>query len=180
MREDLKEILFTEDQIRQRVKELGARINEDYAGKSPLLIGVLKGCFVFCADLARCIDLKCEIRFLIVSSYGFSSVTSGTVTIGSELDFDIKGRDVIIIEDILDSGVTLEALRELILSHCPSSLKICALLDKPARRQIEINADYLGYICPDEFIVGYGLDYAECYRNLPYIASLKPEIYLRD
>ena len=177
MIDDLKEVIFTEEQIKKRVKELGEQINRDYAGKTPLMIGVLKGCFVFFADLARCIGLNCEIRFLIASSYGYSSVTSGTIKIGTELDFPIAGRDVIIIEDILDSGVTLSSLRELISEHEPSSLKICALLDKPARRQVQISADYLGFLCPDEFVVGYGLDYAERYRNLPYIASLKPEIY---
>ena len=177
MKEDLKEILFTVEQIKQRVRELGTQINTDYSGKIPLMIGVLKGCFVFFADLARSIDIKCEIRFLIASSYGFSSVTSGVVKIGTELDFDIAGRDVIIIEDILDSGVTLSALCDIIKEQGPASLKVCALLDKPARRRVAISADYLGFTCPDEFIVGYGLDYAERYRNLPYIASLKPEIY---
>ena len=177
MIEDLREIIFTEEQIIQRVKELGGQIDKDYAGKIPLMIGVLKGCFVFFADLARSISLNCEIRFLIASSYGFSSVTSGAVKIGTELDFVIADRDVIIIEDILDSGVTLSALRGLISEHKPASLKICTLLDKPARRQIPISADYTGFVCPDEFVVGYGLDYAERYRNLPFIASLKPEIY---
>ena len=177
MKEDLKDILFSEEQIKKRVMELGARINQDYAFKTPLLIGVLKGCFVFFADIARCIDLKCEIRFLVASSYGYTTVTSGSVSIGTTLDFEITGRDVIIVEDILDSGVTLSALRELIMKQDPLSLRICALLDKPSRRQIPVNADYVGFLCPDEFIVGYGLDYAERYRNLPFIASLKPEIY---
>ena len=177
MQNDLKEILFSEEQIRQRVAELGEQINRDYMGKEPLLIGVLKGCFVFFADIARCIDLKCEIRFLIASSYGFSSITSGNVKIGNELDFEITGRDVIIIEDILDSGVTLSSLREVILGHKPSTLKVCALLDKPARREVPVSADYIGFLCPDEFLVGYGLDYAEGYRNLPYIAALKSEVY---
>ena len=177
MKDDLKDILFSEEIIKRRVTELGAEINRDYAGKTPLMIGILKGCFIFFADLARCINLKCEIRFLIASSYGFSSVTSGTVSIGSELDFEIAGHDVILIEDILDSGVTLSTLRKHVLEHNPLSLKICTLLDKPARRQVSINADYVGFMCPDEFIVGYGLDFAERYRNLPFIASLKPEIY---
>ena len=178
MREDLKEILYPEDVIERRVAELGAEIARDYEGKAPLLIGILKGCFMFFADLARCIDLKCEIRFLIVSSYGFSSVTSGTVNIGTEFDFEITGRDVLIIEDILDSGVTLSTLKKTLLGYSPASLKICALLDKPSRRQVEMTADYVGFVCPDEFLVGYGLDYAERYRNLPFVASLKPEIYL--
>ena len=174
---DLKEIIFTEEELRRRVKELGAQITADYAGKSPLLIGILKGCFVFFADIARAIELACEIRFLTASSYGFSTVTSGKVKIERNFDFDIEGRDVIIIEDILDSGVTLTALRDNIVKSSPATLKICAMLDKPARRQVPIGADYLGFECPDEFVVGYGLDYAEKYRNLPYIASLKPEIY---
>jgi len=177
MRDDINEILFSEEEIRQRVKELGTQINLDYEGKSPLLIGVLKGCFVFIADLSRHIGLDCEIRFLTASSYGFSSVTSGKVKIDKDIDFEVEGRDVIIIEDILDSGVTLTALRNYILDRSPSSLKICTLLDKPSRRQIPIDIEYLGFECPDEFVVGYGLDYAERYRNLPFIAVLKPEIY---
>ena len=177
MKEDLKEILFTEEEILQRVKELGKQLTKDYKDKTPMLIGVLKGCFVFLADIARNIDLQCEVRFLAASSYGFSSVTSGAVKIASEFDYEIAGRDIVIIEDILDSGVTLSALKEFIMERNPASLKICALLDKPERRQIPIEADYLGFACPDEFVVGYGLDYAERYRNLPYIASLKPEVY---
>jgi len=177
VKDDFKEILFSEEKIHRRVKELGARITSDYAGKSPLLIGILKGCFIFLADIARYIDLDCEIRFISVSSYGFSSVTSGKVDIKKDLDFDIEGKDILIIEDVLDSGVTLTALKDFIISCAPLSLKICAMLDKPERRQIPITIDYLGFECPDEFVVGYGLDYAERYRNLPYIASLKPEIY---
>ena len=177
MKSDLKEIIFTEEEIQRRVKELGAQIAKEYAGKSPLLIGVLKGCFVFIADLARAIELDCEIRFLTASSYGFSAVTSGKVKIERDFDFDIEGRDVIIIEDILDSGVTLSALRGIIEKRAPATLRICSMLNKPARRQVQLDIDYLGFDCPDEFVVGYGLDYAERYRNLPYIASLKPEIY---
>ncbi|MCL2699651.1 MAG: hypoxanthine phosphoribosyltransferase [Defluviitaleaceae bacterium] len=177
MKNDIKDILFSEEVIRKRVTELGAQIEQDYMGKSPLLIGVLKGCFVFLADIARNIGLDCEIRFLTASSYGFSSITSGKVRIGKDFDYEIEGRDVIIIEDILDSGVTLAALRDFVSERSPSSLKICALLDKPSRRQVPIETDYLGFECPDEFVVGYGLDYAERYRNLPFIASLKPEIY---
>jgi len=178
MRDDIKEILYSEEQIRERVQELGAEITVDYEGKAPMMIGVLKGCFIFLADLVRSIDLRCEIRFLNASSYGFSYVTSGTVKIGTEFEYEIAGRDVIIIEDILDSGVTLTALRKFVNERKPASLRICSLLDKPSRRQVPIEADYLGFTCPDEFLVGYGLDYAECYRNLPYIASLKPEIYM--
>ena len=177
MIDDIKEILFTEEMIERRVAEMGAQISEDYAGKVPMLVGVLKGCYVFMADISRSISINCEIRFVSVSSYGFSSVTSGKVKIDKNLDFEIKGRDIIIIEDILDSGVTLTALRKFISEGGPASLKICTLLDKPSRREVQINSDYLGFECPDEFVVGYGLDYAERYRNLPYIGSLKPEIY---
>ena len=177
MKEDIKEILFTEEDIHQRIEELGAEITKEYAGKSLLLIGVLKGCFVFLADLARHINLDCEIRFLTASSYGFSSVTSGKVSIDKDIDYYVEGRDVIIIEDILDSGITLTALRAFIARHKPSSLKTCALLDKPERRQVPIAADYTGFLCPNEFVVGYGLDYGERYRNLPYVAVLKPEVY---
>ena len=177
MKNDIREIIFSEDEIQRRVKELAEQINRDYKGMSPLLIGVLKGCFVFIADISRHIELDCEIRFLTASSYGFSSVTSGKVHIDKDIDFEIEGRHVIIVEDILDSGITLTALRNYISERNPASLKICTLLDKPTRRQVMISSDYLGFVCPDEFVVGYGLDYAERYRNLPYIASLKPEIY---
>ena len=177
MRDDIKEILFTEKKLKRRIEELGAELTKDYAGKELVLIGVLKGCFMFLADLSRNIDLGCEIRFLTASSYGFSSVTSGKVNIDRDIDFDVEGRDVIIIEDILDSGITMTALRALIAKHKPSSLKICTMLDKPDRRQLPITADYTGFICPNEFVVGFGLDYGERYRNLPYVASLKPEVY---
>jgi len=177
MKDDIGEIIFTEEQIRLKVEELGGIITRDYTGKSPLLIGVLKGCYVFLGDISRHINLDCEIRFITASSYGISTITSGDVRIGMEFDFKITGRDVIIIEDILDSGVTLTALKNFILSQSPASLKICALLDKQARRQAPITPDYTGFVCPDEFVVGYGLDYAEHYRNLPYVAVLKPEVY---
>jgi len=177
MKEDIKHILFTEEEIRLRIKELGAAITKDYAGRSPLLIGVLKGCYVFLGDIARCIDLDCEIRFITASSYGMSTVSSGDVRIGIEFDFEISGRDVIIIEDILDSGITLNTLRNFILARSPATLKVCTLLDKKERRQAQVEADYVGFICPDEFVVGFGLDYSERYRNLPYVATLKPEVY---
>ena len=177
MKNDIKDIIFPEDVIQKRIAELGAKLNKDYADKSLLIIGVLKGCFIFLADLARVIDLECEIRFLTASSYGFSSVSSGKVNMDREIDFDVEGRDVLIIEDILDSGITLTALRAFIAKHKPASLKICTLLDKPERRQLPMTADYTGFECPNEFVVGYGLDYGEKYRNLPYVASLKPEVY---
>ena len=177
MNDSIKDIIFTEEMIEKRVAELGAALSNEYTGKSLLIIGVLKGCFMFLADLVRHIDLECEIRFLTASSYGFSSVSSGKVNIDRDIDFDVEGKDVIIIEDILDSGITMTALRAFIAKHKPASLKICALLDKPERRQLPITADFTGFECPNEFVVGYGLDYAEKYRNLPFVASLKPEIY---
>ena len=177
MKKDIKDVIFTEEMIQKRVEELGAELTKDYAGKSLLLIGVLKGCFIFFADLARHIDVDCEIRFLTASSYGFSSVSSGKVNIDKDIDFDVEGKDVLIIEDILDSGITLTALRAFVAKHKPASLRLCTLLDKPERRQLPITAEYTGFVCPNEFVVGYGLDYGERYRNLPFVGSLKPEIY---
>lgn len=177
MRNDIDHILYDEAVISAKIKALGARISEDYAGKSPFLIGVLKGCFVFMADLARNITLPCDIDFMAVSSYGSGTSTTGAVKITKDLNRDIEGRDVLIIEDILDSGVTLSYLKAYLSNRNPASIKICTLMDKPARRKADITADYTGFVCPDEFVVGYGLDYDEKYRNLPYIGVLKPEIY---
>ena len=177
MRNDIDHILYDEAVISAKIKELGTRISEDYAGKSPFLIGVLKGCFVFMADLAREITLPCDIDFMAVSSYGSGTSTTGAVKITKDLNRDIEGRDVLIIEDILDSGVTLSYLKAYLSNRNPASIKICTLMDKPARRKADITADYTGFVCPDEFVVGYGLDYDEKYRNLPYIGVLKPEIY---
>jgi len=177
LKDDFREILFTSEQIAERIKELGAEITKDYAGKNLMLLGVLKGCFVFLADIARHIELDCEIRFLTASSYGFASVSSGKVNIDKDIEFNVSGRDVLIIEDILDSGITLTALHALVAKNKPTSLKTCTLLDKPERRQVPFTTDYTGFICPNEFVVGYGLDYGESYRNLPYVAVLKPEVY---
>jgi hypoxanthine phosphoribosyltransferase len=174
---DIQSIFFSPEEISAKVKELGAKITEDYKDKNPLIIGVLKGSFVFMADLSRCIDTYCDIDFMAVSSYGSGTVTTVAVKITKDLSYNVEGRHVIIIEDILDSGVTLSYLRQYIESRLPASVSICTLLDKPARRKADISADYVGFLCPDEFIVGYGLDYAERYRNLPYIGVLKPEIY---
>ncbi|MCL2366248.1 MAG: hypoxanthine phosphoribosyltransferase [Oscillospiraceae bacterium] len=173
MKAHIESILFSEEEISQRVRELGIQITQDYAGKKLLLIGVLKGCYVFLADIARNIDLDCEVRFITASSYGVSTISSGDVKIGMDFDFEIEGRDVLIIEDILDSGVTISALKRFIEAREPASLKVCTLLDKPARRKASIVSDYVGFACPDEFVVGYGLDYAEHYRNLPFVAILK-------
>jgi len=175
--DDIERIFFTEEQLRDKVRELGARITADYAGKYPLFVGVLKGSFVFMADLVRRVELDCDVDFMAVSSYGSGTTTTGAVEISKDLSHDIEGRDVVIVEDILDSGVTLSYLKKYLEVRKPASIRICTLLDKPARRRAEIYPDYTGFTCPNEFIVGYGLDYAEKYRNLPFIGVLKPEIY---
>ncbi len=167
--------LITEEQIKTRIKELASQIKRDYEGKVPVLIGVLKGSFVFLADLIRELDIDVEIDFLAVSSYGKSTKTSGIVKILKDLSISIENRDVILVEDICDSGLTLKYLVELLEAKRPSSIRICALLDKKERRLVEVNLDYVGFEVPDRFLVGYGLDYAERYRNLPYIKELSPE-----
>lgn len=177
MKNDIEKVYFTEEMIQNRVKELGAQLSADYEGKNPLLVGVLKGSFIFLADLSRQMDIHCEIEFITVSSYGAGTETSGQVTMTKALGSVVENRHVIIVEDILDTGLTLEFLRKYLLSLKPASLKICTMLDKPSRRRVQIKADYVGYECVDAFYVGYGLDYAGNYRNLPYIGSLKPEIY---
>ena len=177
LREDILKVLLTEEQLREKVSELGARITEDYRGKRPLFLGVLKGCFVFMADLMRAVHLPCAIDFMAVSSYGSGASTTGAVRITKDLSRDIEGEDVIIVEDILDSGVTLHYLRDYLTRRRPASIRIVTLLDKPERRKADVKADYCGFAVPDEFVVGYGLDYAERYRNLPYIGILKPEVY---
>ena len=177
MREDIERVYFSKEEIEETVERLGKQITEDYRGKDPLLVGVLKGSFVFMADLIKNIDTYCNIDFMAVSSYGNSTTTTGAVEITKDLSYDIEGRHVIIIEDILDSGVTLKYLTSYLAVRKPASIAICTLLDKPARRRTDVKADYVGFECPDAFIVGYGLDYAERYRNLPYIGVLKEEIY---
>lgn len=177
MVKDIERVLITEQEISDMVGRIADRINEDYKDKFPVFIGVLKGSFVFMADLIRHIKVYCETDFMAVSSYGNRSVTTGAVKISKDLEKDIENRDVIIVEDILDSGLTLNYLMGYLNSRNPSSLRLCTLLDKPARRRIPITADYKGFEIPDAFVVGYGLDYQEKYRNLPYIGILKPEIY---
>ena len=177
MLEDMDCILLTEEQIRQRVKELGEQISRDYEGREPLFVGVLKGCFIFMADLIRSVSLHCGVDFMVVSSYGSSTKTTGAVEIIKDLSQDIQGRDVIIVEDILDTGVTLNYLAKYLMARQPASLSIVTMLDKPERRRSEVVADYVGFTVPDAFVVGYGLDYAEKYRNLNYVGILKPEIY---
>ncbi len=177
MNEDIERIFFTEDQIQSKVSELGEELTEKYRDKFPIFIGILKGSFMFMADLIRKVDIRCEVDFMSVSSYGSGTTTTGAVRISKDLSRDIEGRHVVLVEDILDSGFTLSYLCSYLKVRKPASVVICTLLDKPARRQTEIKPDYSGFECPDEFIVGYGLDYSEKYRNLPYIGVLKKEIY---
>ena len=177
MREDMERILLTESELKERVAELGRQITEDYAGREPIFVGVLKGCFIFMADLLRSVELHCTMDFMAVSSYGDGTTTTGAVKINKDLSRDIAGRDVIIVEDILDSGVTLSYLKSYLQNRAPNSIRIITLLDKPSRRKADIKADYSGFEVEDAFVVGYGLDYAEKYRNLPYIGILRPEIY---
>lgn len=167
--------LISEERIKQRISEIARQIEADYAGKIPVLVGILKGSFVFLADLMRELRMDLEVDFLGVSSYGKSTKTSGIVKILKDLGTSIEGKDVILVEDICDSGLTLKYLVELLEGRNPRSLKICVLLDKKERRLVEIKLDYVGFEVPDRFLVGYGLDYGERYRNLPYIRELGPE-----
>jgi len=177
MHRDVEAILLEDDAIQARILELGAELAADYAGKHPVMIAVLKGSFVFMADLVRAMDLPLQIEFLGVSSYGNKSETTGAVRITRDLECDIEGRHVIVVEDILDSGLTLNYLMGYLQNRQPQSMEICALLDKPERRRVPVTPRYKGFTIPDAFVVGYGLDFAEGYRNLPYIGILKPEVY---
>lgn len=177
MEHDIQEVLFSEEQLAQRVSELAEQINRDYADKEILLVSVLRGSFVFMADLARKITRPCRVDFMSVSSYGKGSTSSGQVQITKDLSEDISGLHVIVVEDILDSGNTLSYLLRLLEQRHPASIRLCTLLDKPDRRKVEVAVHYSGFTIPDAFVVGYGLDYAERYRNLPYIGILKPEVY---
>lgn len=177
MEQDILEVLFSEEELDKRVSEIAAEINRDYAGKNLILVSVLRGSFVFMADLVRKIELPCLIDFMSVSSYGKGSTSSGQVQITKDLSEDISGMDVIVVEDILDSGNTLSYLLRLLEQRHPASIRLCTLLDKPERRVKPVEVHYSGFTIPDAFVVGYGLDYAEKYRNLPYIGILKPEIY---
>ena len=177
LQQDIQRILFSQEEIDLRLGELAAEINRDYAGKEPMLISVLRGSFVFMADLTRKIDLPCTVDFMAVSSYGKGTTSSGQVQITKDLSDDIEGKDILVVEDILDSGNTLNYLMKLLQARHPASIRLCTLLDKPERRVVPVQADYVGFTIPDEFVVGYGLDYAEKYRNLPYIGVLKPSVY---
>jgi len=175
--QDIESVLFQEEELKQRVKELGAQITADYKDKEIVLITVLRGSYIFMADLSRAIDLPCVIDFMSVSSYGKGTTSSGQVQITKDLSEDIEGKHVIVVEDILDSGNTLSYLLEILEARKPASVRLCTLLDKPDRRVKNIQADYCGFTIPDAFVVGYGLDYAEKYRNLPYVGILKPSVY---
>ena len=177
MYQDLESILYTQDELAAAVKKLGKRITQDYEGKKPVMICILKGASVFFCDLIREIDLPLEIDFMVVSSYGASTKTSGEVKMVKDLDRSILGRDVIVVEDIVDSGMTLNFLKHTLLSRGASSLRIATLLDKPARRRVPLSVDYSCFNIPDAFVVGYGLDYDETYRNLPDIGVLSPSVY---
>jgi hypoxanthine phosphoribosyltransferase len=175
--DDIEEILLSSDTIRSKITELGSRISADYKDKNLLMVSILKGSVVFLADLMREMKIPVRIDFMSVSSYGAGVKTSGVVKITKDLDIPLEGYDVLIVEDILDSGLTLHYIIDMLKSRRPKSVSICTLLDKPERRSIEVISDYTGFNIPDKFVVGYGLDYAEKYRNLPFIGVLKPEIY---
>lgn len=177
LNQDIEKVLYTEEQLQEKIKELGSELTEAYKDSYPLAIGVLKGALPFMADLMKRMDVYLEIDFMDVSSYGNSTVSSGEVKIIKDLNTKVEGRDILILEDIIDSGLTLSYLVDLFKYRKAKSIKIVTLLDKPSGRKADIKADYVGFIVPDAFVVGYGLDYAERYRNLPYIGILKPEIY---
>ncbi|TVY06785.1 hypoxanthine phosphoribosyltransferase [Paenibacillus cremeus] len=177
MQNDVQETLYSEQQIQEKVKEMGAAISRDFEGRNPLVICVLKGAFIFMADLVKQIHIPLEIDFMAVSSYGASTKSSGVVKIIKDLDISVEGRHVLIVEDIIDSGLTLSYLIDVLERRNALSITVAALFDKPGRRTVDLDADYKGFVIPDAFVVGYGLDYAEKYRNLPYVGILKPEVY---
>lgn len=173
---DIERVIISAEELEAHVAEIGAQISRDFEGKDPIFIGVLKGCFIFMADLMRHVNIKCSMDFMAVSSYS-GTTSTGAVKINKDLSEDIEGRHIIIVEDILDSGVTLNYLKNFLLVRKPASISIATLMDKPARRKADVYADYSCFEIPDAFVVGYGLDYNERYRNLPYIGVLKSEIY---
>jgi hypoxanthine phosphoribosyltransferase len=177
MKDDIKEVLLSEEEIQAKVKELGSALSEEYKDRFPLVVGILKGAMPFMSDLIKRMEGHLEMDFMDVSSYGNEIVSSGEVKIIKDLNTSVEGRDVLIIEDIIDSGLTLNYLVDLFHYRKAKSVKVVTLLDKPKGRKVDLTPDVVGFIVPDEFVVGYGLDYAERYRNLPYIGILKPEIY---
>lgn len=180
MKQDILKVLITEDELKNKVHDLGSQISLDYADKNLLLVSVLKGSVVFMADLMRAVTIPARVDFMAVSSYGNGVKTSGVVKIAKDLDLPLNGFDILIVEDILDSGKTLNYLIDTLQRRNPLSIRIATLLDKPDRREVPIRPDYSGFVVPDEFVVGYGLDYAEKYRNLPYVGILKPEVYCNN
>ena len=177
MEKDILKVLVTEEELKTRIQEMGDALYEKFEGKNPLFLSVLKGSFVFMADLVRSCQLKSDVEFIAVSSYENATPASGRVKINHDIQQDITGRHLIIVEDILDSGNTMAFLKEYFMTKGAASITIVTLLDKPSRREKAITADYAGFVVPDEFVVGYGLDYAQQYRNMPYIGVLKPEVY---
>ncbi|ACZ40956.1 hypoxanthine phosphoribosyltransferase [Thermobaculum terrenum ATCC BAA-798] len=177
MNSDIEQILITESELQAKIKELGSRIAEDYKDKIPVLIGVLNGAVMFVSDLIRACPIQLNIDFMAVSSYQDSTESSGVVKIIKDLDRNISGRHILIVEDIIDTGLTLSYLLETLQARHPASIKVCALLDKASRRRVNVPIDYLGFQIPDKFVVGYGLDFRDLYRNLPYIGVLKPYLY---
>lgn len=177
MHKDIQEILFSEEQIQAKIAELGEQLSRDYEGRNPLVICVLKGAFIFMADLVKRMTIPLAVDFMAVSSYGASTKSSGVVKIIKDLDEPVEGRDILIVEDIIDSGLTLSYLIDVLERRNAHSVRVVALFDKPGRRTVDLEPDYKGFTIPDAFVVGYGLDYAETYRNLPYVGILKSEIY---
>lgn len=175
MNQNIAEVLIDEETIRRRVQELGEEISKDYAGKEVVFVCILRGACVFFTDLARAVKVHMKMDFMSISSYGDAQKTSGIVSIKKDIDFSITGKHVIIVEDIMDSGLTLSYLTRLLAAREPASLRICCLLDKPERRECEISPDYIGFTIPNKFVVGYGLDYENLYRNLPYVGVLSPD-----
>ncbi|MBQ0067899.1 MAG: hypoxanthine phosphoribosyltransferase [Phascolarctobacterium sp.] len=178
-KDDIKQILFTEEQIKKRVMEMGAEITKDYQGKNLIIISLLKGAAWFTTDLSRAIDLPVRVDFMVVSSYGNETVTSGAVKVHLDVRDDLRGKDILVVDDILDSGITLNAVVKMMQMHSPASVKTCVLCDKEERRLNDFKADYVGFKVPDEFLVGFGLDYAGDYRNLPFIGVLNSSVYAR-
>lgn len=177
MQQDIERVLISEAEIQAKIKELGAQISEDYRGKDLVVVGILKGAALFCSDLFRAITIPAELDFMRISSYGAATKSTGVHRVLLDLDYTLEGRHVLIVEDIVDTGLTIKFLKEYLSQRGPATLKVAALLDKPSRRKVEVTVDYCGFVVPDFFVVGNGLDYGEKYRNLRDICILKPEIY---
>ena len=177
MMQEIERVLISEEALQARIQELGRELARDYEGKCPVFVGMLKGVILFFADMIRATPIRSQIDLMAVSSYGAGTESTGRIVLKKDVSLDLRGRHVVILEDIIDSGLTLKYTVEHLKEMEPASLKICTLLDKPARRTVEVNADYIGFTIPNEFVVGYGLDYNDYYRNLPFIGVLKPEVY---